>query len=89
MTRVILAALQGQPIGGGPRTGPDLKLLGLAGHDTNLVLMASTFGLQWNLPDEPDSTAPAAALAFELWRDGRAATCAPCFSTSRSTSCAR
>ena len=70
MTRVILAALQGQPIGGGPRTGPDLKLLGLAGHDTNLVLMASTFGLTWNLPDQPDSTAPATALAFELWRDG-------------------
>jgi 4-phytase/acid phosphatase len=70
MTRVIMAALQGQPIGGGPATGPNLKLLGLAGHDTNLVLMASTFGLSWTLPGEPDSTAPATALAFELWRDG-------------------
>jgi 4-phytase/acid phosphatase len=70
MTRVILAALQGQPIGGGPKSGPELKLLGLAGHDTNLVLMASTFGLKWTLPDEPDSTAPSTALAFELWRDG-------------------
>jgi 4-phytase/acid phosphatase len=70
MTRVIMAALQGQPIGGGPQTGPHLKLLGLAGHDTNLVLMASTFGLDWTLPDQPDSTAPSTALAFELWRDG-------------------
>ena len=70
MTRVIMAALQGEPIGGGPRTGPSLKLLGLAGHDTNLVLMASTFGLKWKLPDQPDSTAPSTALAFELWRDG-------------------
>ena len=70
MTRVILAALDGRPIGGGPQTGPDLRLLGLAGHDTNLVLMASTFGLAWTLPGEPDSTAPSTALAFELWRDG-------------------
>jgi 4-phytase/acid phosphatase len=70
MTRVIMAALQGQPIGGGPATGPNLKLLGLAGHDTNLVLMASTFGLKWTLPGEPDGTAPSTALAFELWRDG-------------------
>jgi 4-phytase/acid phosphatase len=70
MTRVILAALQGEPVGGGPRSGPDLKLLALSGHDTNLVLMASTFGLDWTLPDQPDSTAPSTALAFELWRDG-------------------
>ena len=70
MTRVIMAALQGKPIGGGPETGPNLKLLGLAGHDTNLVLMASTFGLKWTLPGQPDSTAPSTALAFELWRDG-------------------
>jgi 4-phytase/acid phosphatase len=70
MTRVILAALQGEPTQGGPLTGPDLKLLGLAGHDTNLILMASTFGLKWELPDQPDSTAPSTALAFELWRDG-------------------
>jgi 4-phytase/acid phosphatase len=70
MTRVIEAALQGVPIGGGPVTGPNLKLLGLAGHDTNLVWMASTFGLKWTLPGQPDSTAPSTALAFELWRDG-------------------
>jgi 4-phytase/acid phosphatase len=70
MTRVVLAALDGKPVGGGPTTGPDLKLLGLAGHDTNLVLMASTFGLTWALPGEPDSTAPSTALAFELWRSG-------------------
>jgi 4-phytase/acid phosphatase len=70
MTRVIMAALHGEPIGGGPESGPNLRLLGLAGHDTNLVLMASTFGLQWTLPGQPDSTAPSTALAFELWRDG-------------------
>ncbi|HEY1426252.1 MAG TPA: histidine-type phosphatase [Caulobacteraceae bacterium] len=70
MARLILAALDGQPAAGGPQTGPGLRLLGLAGHDTNLTLMAGTFGLTWKLPDQPDSTAPSTALAFELWRDG-------------------
>jgi 4-phytase/acid phosphatase len=70
MARVILAALAGKPAGGGPQSGPDLKLMVLAGHDTNLVLMAGVFGLSWTLPDEPDSTAPSTALAFELWSDG-------------------
>jgi len=70
MARVILGALAGQPVAGGPRSGPSLRLLGLAGHDTNLVLMASVFDLDWRLPDEPDATAPSTALAFELWRDG-------------------
>lgn len=70
MVRVILGALAGQPVSGGPRSGPDLKLLGLAGHDTNLILMAGVFGLEWTLPAEPDATAPSTALAFELWQDG-------------------
>ena len=70
MARMILAALAGKPVGGGPQSGPDLKLLTLSGHDTNLVLMAGVFGLNWTLPGEPDSTAPATALAFELWSDG-------------------
>jgi 4-phytase/acid phosphatase len=70
MTRVVMGALKGEAVDGGPRSGPTLKLLGLAGHDTNLVLMASTFGLAWTLPGQPDSTAPSTALAFELWRDG-------------------
>jgi 4-phytase/acid phosphatase len=70
MARLILAALDGTPVDNGPQTGPKLKLLGLAGHDTNLTLMSATFGLSWKLPDQPDSTAPSTALAFELWRDG-------------------
>lgn len=69
MVHVILAALQGEPATGGPQSGPSTKLLVLAGHDTNLVLMASIFGLSWSLPGEPDGTAPSTALAFELWRD--------------------
>jgi 4-phytase/acid phosphatase len=70
MARVILAALNGKPASGGPQSGPDLKLMVLSGHDTNLVLMAGVFGVSWTLPGEPDGTAPSSALAFELWSDG-------------------
>jgi 4-phytase/acid phosphatase len=70
MARVILAALAGRPATGGPQSGPDLKLLTLSGHDTNIALMAGLFGLTWTLPGEPDGTAPSTALAFELWSDG-------------------
>jgi 4-phytase/acid phosphatase len=70
MARVVLAALAGKPAAGGPQSGPDLKLLTLSGHDTNLVLMAGVFGLSWTLPGEPDGTAPSTALAFEVWSDG-------------------
>ncbi|HEY1447316.1 MAG TPA: histidine-type phosphatase, partial [Caulobacteraceae bacterium] len=52
-----------------PSFGPGTRLLALAGHDTNLVLMGGLFGLNWTLPGEPDATAPATALAFELWSD--------------------
>lgn len=70
MARVILGALAGKPVAGGPQSGPDLKLLTLSGHDTNVALMADLFGLSWTFPGEPDGTAPSSALAFELWSDG-------------------
>jgi len=70
MVHVILGALAGKTVEGGPQSGPETKLLVLAGHDTNLVLMASLFGLSWTLPGEPDATAPSTALAFELWTEG-------------------
>jgi 4-phytase/acid phosphatase len=70
MARVILAALAGKPAAGGPQSGPDLKMLTLSGHDTNIALMGAVFGVSWTLPGEPDGTAPSTALAFELWSDG-------------------
>ena len=70
MARVILAALAGKPVGGGPQSGPDLKMLTLSGHDTNIALMGAVFGVRWTLPGQPDGTAPSTALAFELWSDG-------------------
>jgi 4-phytase/acid phosphatase len=45
------------------------RLVLFAGHDTNLANLAGTFGLDWRLVGQPDETAPATALAFELWRD--------------------
>lgn len=47
---------------------PDDRLVLLVGHDTNLDNLAGLFGLSWKLPDQPDSTAPGTALAFERWR---------------------
>jgi len=70
MARIVLDALAGKPVGGGPQSGPDLKLMVLSGHDTNIALMADIFGLSWTLPGEPDGTAPSSALTFELWSDG-------------------
>ncbi len=66
MARLILAALAGEA---GPHSGPNVRLLALAGHDTNLSLMGGVFGLDWTLADEPDATAPATSLVFELWSD--------------------
>ncbi|MFI4974608.1 MAG: histidine-type phosphatase [Caulobacterales bacterium] len=71
MARLILAALDGAAATSdqGPALGPNSKLVDLAGHDTNLSATAGVFGLDWTLPEEPDATAPATTLAFELWVD--------------------
>jgi len=69
MARIILAALAGAPVGGGPQSGPDTRVFVLAGHDTNLAWMAGVFGLRWRFDDMPHFTAPATTLAFELWSD--------------------
>jgi 4-phytase/acid phosphatase len=66
MARLVLAALAGEPTA---QSSPATRILALAGHDTNLTLMAGLFGLDWTLPGEPDATAPATALVFELWSD--------------------
>jgi 4-phytase/acid phosphatase len=71
MARLILAALDGAPASSasGPRLGPQAKVIALAGHDSNLSFMRAVFGLSWTLAGQPDHTAPATTLAFELWRD--------------------
>jgi 4-phytase/acid phosphatase len=52
----------------------DARLVVLLGHDTNLSNVAGMLGVSWHLPEQPDSTAPGTALAFEVWRQGRDAT---------------
>jgi 4-phytase / acid phosphatase len=49
----------------------DARLIVLLGHDTNLSNIAGMLGVSWHLPEQPDSTAPGTALAFEVWRQGR------------------
>jgi 4-phytase/acid phosphatase len=49
----------------------DARLVVLLGHDTNLSNIAGMLGVSWDLPEQPDSTAPGTALAFEVWREGR------------------
>jgi len=69
MARLVLAALAGEPVTGGPTAGPGLKVLALAGHDSNLSWMGALFGLDWTLPEQPESTAPSTVLELELWED--------------------
>ncbi len=44
------------------------RLTVLMGHDTNLANLAALLGANWELPEQPDSTPPGGALAFEVWR---------------------
>jgi 4-phytase/acid phosphatase len=71
MARVMLDFLEGTPIKGadGLAVPPGTRILALAGHDANVAFIGAVLGLDWTLPDEPDSTAPATTLALELWSD--------------------
>ena len=71
MMQDVLGALQGRAALPGQAAPARLALF--AGHDSNLANMAGILGVRWVLPDQPDDTAPDAALAFEVWktRSGR------------------
>jgi 4-phytase/acid phosphatase len=69
MARLILTALAGETRDPAPQFGPATRLLAFAGHDSNLAFIGGVFGLDWTLPGNPDATAPATTLAFELWSD--------------------
>ncbi|MGU3664734.1 histidine-type phosphatase [Methylobacterium sp. A49B] len=70
LLRMLADLLAGEaPRGlGVPPIGPRARLLVLAGHDTTLSNLAGALGLGWQLPGQPDPTAPGATLAFEVWR---------------------
>ncbi|HEV2268439.1 MAG TPA: histidine-type phosphatase [Steroidobacteraceae bacterium] len=78
LAHLMLLFLEERPTAGAFAAAPSVPatagLVVLAGHDTNLANVGSILGLDWTLPDEPDSTAPDTTLALELWRnahDGR------------------
>ncbi len=69
----ILMTLQqnvtGQPVPGAIGNPGD-RLVILAGHDTNIVTVAGSLGIDWALDGRVDDPAPGGALLFELWRSG-------------------
>ncbi|HEY3814410.1 MAG TPA: histidine-type phosphatase [Caulobacteraceae bacterium] len=75
LTRFIVTALSEDTAArdGGPTVKAGDRMVILVGHDTNLANLGGAFGLNWSFPDQPDSTAPGTALAFERWRraDGK------------------
>ncbi len=70
LTRFILDALeQDSDSATVPAINEQQHLILLVGHDTNLSNLAGVFGLDWHLDQQPDSTAPGTALAFERWHN--------------------
>jgi 4-phytase/acid phosphatase len=70
LLRLIADALTRDEVSGiSPAVDARKKLVILVGHDTNLSNLAGALGLDWQLPGQPDATAPGTALAFERWRN--------------------
>lgn len=70
LAQVILSSLAQEKTGSSlPEISNQHKLIILVGHDTNLANLAGVFNLSWQLPDQPDATAPGTALAFERWKN--------------------
>lgn len=68
MATVVQDALNGKANAAVPNATGQTKLLVLSGHDTNLDVLATLYGLDWSFTDQPDPTAPNTTLAFEQWR---------------------
>lgn len=68
MAMALQNTLAGRPVAGIPSVTEQTRLLVLSGHDTNLDVLATLYGLDWSFADQPDPTAPNTTLAFELWR---------------------
>jgi len=71
LVRAILNTLEGKPdleLTKAKVPG-DAKMVLFLGHDTNLANLSGLMDAAWNLPGQPDVTAPDTSLAFEVWRD--------------------
>jgi len=76
LVQFILAALSNDNVSDkvnttAPAIRAQQRMIGLVGHDTNLSNLAGVFGLDWQLPEQPDSTAPGTTLAFERWKNNK------------------
>lgn len=69
MARIMLATLAGETRAAAPAIGSDVKMLAFAGHDDDISNMAGILGVNWALPQQPDTASPASAFALERWRD--------------------
>jgi 4-phytase / acid phosphatase len=69
--RSLEQSVTGKPVAGA-LSKPDDRLLFIVGHDTNIVTVAGTLGLDWIIDGRVDDTPPGGALLFEVWepRDG-------------------
>ena len=52
----------------GALSKPDDRLLILVGHDSNIVTVAGSLGINWIIDGRADDTPPGGALLFEVWR---------------------
>jgi 4-phytase / acid phosphatase len=59
--------VSGKPVAGAVGNVGD-RLVILAGHDSNIVSVAASLGINWVLDGRVDDTPPGGALLFELWR---------------------
>jgi 4-phytase/acid phosphatase len=67
LAQAVVAAVEGRP--GLPEQGrAGVKMVIIAGHDTNLSNLAGVLGLDWTLTGQPDVTPPDGSLVFEVWR---------------------
>lgn len=72
MNQIVLALEQGTAlqVRGAQGTPPDVAVMLLVAHDTNLAQLRSMLGFHWQLGDyQPDNIPPGSALMFERYRD--------------------
>lgn len=65
--RTMQQNVEGKPVAGAVGKPGD-RLVILVGHDTNIVTVAGSLGINWILDGRVDDTPPGGELIFELWR---------------------
>lgn len=69
LTQVIVNFLDGKTAQQSPLPAT-AQVATIVGHDTDLAGLRAVFGLDWVLPDQPDSTGPATALVLRTSTSG-------------------